>query len=294
MSAPRGVDPIERAHLTGVSAPTPPVHRYDAPDHLCDLVRRYWVPVWSLPPGEVWVQEVLQYPVCLVVVSSDYARFYGVTTGLSSVDLAGSGWAVGAMLQPAAGALIWGGSVSEVTDRQVDLDEVPLLAGDDVVGRIRAAMAPDPHDPACHRAAIAVLEDRLSRVGPVDEEGSRVNALVARTEEDPQLVRVDDLARELGLSERALQRLTRDRLGLTPKWLIQRRRLHDATYRLKQGTVVLGDLAHELGYTDQAHFTRDFSRLTGRPPGAYLADQPGRCDSSPERVDSPGPRPSTR
>ena len=29
----------------------------------------------------------------------------------------------------------------------------------------------------------------------------------------------------------------------------------------------------DLGYTDQAHFTRDFSRVTGTPPGFYLADQ---------------------
>lgn len=45
---------------------------------------------------------MLQYPVCLIVVSSDYARFYGVRTGLWTVELSGDGWAVGTMLQPAA------------------------------------------------------------------------------------------------------------------------------------------------------------------------------------------------
>ena len=62
---------------------------------------RYWIPVWSL--AEPSTQSTLQHPVCLVVVSNTYARFYGVARGRSSVTLEGDGWAVGTMLTPAAG-----------------------------------------------------------------------------------------------------------------------------------------------------------------------------------------------
>ena len=49
-----------------------------------------------------------------------------------------------------------------------------------------------------------------------------------------------------------------------------------AVEALKAGQVSLADMAAELGYSDQAHFTHDFRTVTGMTPGAYLRDQPGR------------------
>ncbi len=144
----RAVDPIDRAHLTGVTRPSPPIHRYAASPHLVDLVERYWIPVWSLT--EPSTQSTLQHPVCLIVVSNTYARFYGVTHGRSSVTLEGDGWAVGTMLQPAAGRLLARRSVAELTDTHVDLDEIAGLDAGGLVAEIRAAMTPDPGDPAGH------------------------------------------------------------------------------------------------------------------------------------------------
>ncbi len=45
---PSSTDPIDRAHLTGVSRPSPPIYRYQPSEDLRPLVQRYWVPVWSL------------------------------------------------------------------------------------------------------------------------------------------------------------------------------------------------------------------------------------------------------
>lgn len=270
---PPAADPIARAHLTGVSAPSPPIHRYAVSELLRTIARRHWIPVWGLPEGQVQTQKVLQYPVCLIVVSNSYARFYGVTTGLSTVELSGDGWAVGTMLQPAAGRLLWQQSVSQLTDRYVDLETVPSIAGTELATRIRAAMTHAPSDPVRHVEAVEAIEENLAAHLPVDEPGLLVNAIVDRVESDQTMTRVNDLADAFGVSERQLQRLTQDRLGLTPKWLIQRRRLHEATLRLKQGATTLADVAYELGYTDQAHFTRDFSQVTGLSPGRYLADQ---------------------
>ena len=64
--------------------------RCPAPETLAALVRWYWFPVWSVPTGQRSVQRVLQYPGCLLVVTSDYARFYGVVSGLSTTTLTGS------------------------------------------------------------------------------------------------------------------------------------------------------------------------------------------------------------
>jgi AraC-like DNA-binding protein len=270
------VDPIDRAHLTGVSRPSPPIHRYAPSTHLVDLVERYWIPVWSL--AEPSTQSTLQHPVCLVVVSDTYARFYGVSRGRSSVTLEGDGWAVGTMLSPAAGRLVLGRSVAEVTDTWVELGDLlpdgPSAGA--VVGGVRAAMAEDPHDPAAHLAAVGHVETWLATHLPVDAPGLLVNRLVAWLGDHPDVTRVDELAREAGLSERSLQRLVEQRIGLSPKWLLQRRRLHDAVEALKAGPGTLAEVAAELGYADQAHFTHDFRTVTGMTPGEYLKDQPVR------------------
>ena len=271
-AGPRPVDPVDRAHLTGVSRPSPPIHRYAPSAHLADLVDRYWIPVWSL--DEPSTQSTLQHPVCLVVVSNTYARLYGVARGRSSVTLEGEGWAVGTMLMPAAGRLLLGGSVAPLTDRWVELGDVLPPAHSGLVEEVRDAMADDPHAPRSHAAAIAATEAWLGSYLPVDEQGLLVNRLVAWLREHPDVVRVSEMARELGTSERSLQRLAEQRLGLGPKWLVQRRRLHDAVEALKAGTTSLADVAADLGYTDQAHFTHDFRTVTGMTPGDYLRDQP--------------------
>jgi len=105
-SSPARRDLVERAHLKDPRDASHVMHRYAPSQDLTNLLRRFWVPVWSVPPGQEAPQKVLQYPVCLVVVSGDYARFYGVVSGLSTRRLAGQGWAVGLMLAPAAGYLL--------------------------------------------------------------------------------------------------------------------------------------------------------------------------------------------
>jgi AraC-like DNA-binding protein len=267
----RRIDPIEYAHLRDRAGYTPPIHRFVPRPELAELVRRYWMPVWSLPPGEVSVQRVLQYPVCLIVVSDSYARFIGVRTGLSTHELAGSGWALGTLLQPAAGSAVLGGPVTAVTDGALDLDAVPGLDGRALTDGIRAAVGDAPEHPDHQQAAVGVLEDALSGLLPVDEEGLLVNAVVEYVEGDPEVRRVAQVCAKFDLGERTLQRLTARRLGLTPKWLIQRRRLHEAAARLATGDGDLARVAADLGYADQAHFTRDFRTATGQTPGEYAA-----------------------
>lgn len=271
MEPDRSPDAIERAHLRAPDDRSHAMYRYAPDAGLAPLVQRFWVPVWSVPAGAESVQQVLQYPVGLLVVAPDYARFYGVVTGLSTTTLTGDGWAVGVMLTPAAGALVAGGPMHGHTDRRVDMSTVLGGAGTELTARVRATMAPDPHAEGAHRAAMAAFDDVLRPLLPVDAEGELVDRVVALVESRPDLLRVAQLCEETGLSERALQRLLHRRLGLTPKWLVQRRRLQEAAERLRSGDAPLAETAAVLGYADQAHFVRDFSRVTGTTPGRFAA-----------------------
>ncbi|SNS47747.1 Helix-turn-helix domain-containing protein [Geodermatophilus pulveris] len=85
------------------------------------------------------------------------------------------------------------------------------------------------------------------------------------------MTRVAQVCEGSGPSERALQRLAARRLGLTPEWPVQRRRLQEAAERLRSPPSGIGEVAAALGYADQAHLTRDFARVTGTTPGRFAA-----------------------
>jgi AraC-like DNA-binding protein len=84
---------------------------------------------------------------------------------------------------------------------------------------------------------------------------------------------VDELAEALGIGARRLQRIFAEYVGVGPKWVIRRYRMQEAAERAEARTGVdWATLSAELGYADQAHFTRDFSRVIGISPAQYARD----------------------
>jgi AraC-like DNA-binding protein len=121
------------------------------------------------------------------------------------------------------------------------------------------------------------------RLPPRDERAEWIATVVERAATDRGITRVEHLASGLGIGVRALQRLFAEYVGVSPKWVIQRYRLHEAAERIAAGEVRdWADLALDLGYADQAHFIRDFRRWVGRSPGDYA-----------RRFAISGPEPST-
>jgi transcriptional regulator GlxA family with amidase domain len=109
-----------------------------------------------------------------------------------------------------------------------------------------------------------------AHLAPPDPTAGEVADMVARIAADPKLTRVDELATLLGVGIRRLQRLFAEYVGVGPKWVIRRYRLHEVTERLAKGVDVdWARLAAELGYADQAHFSRDFTAMFSEPPSCY-------------------------
>jgi AraC-like DNA-binding protein len=93
----------------------------------------------------------------------------------------------------------------------------------------------------------------------------------ARTlRESREIARIAPLARDLGVSQDALEKRFRRQVGATPKQFASIVRFRRALALRRPGRD-LGEVALEAGYYDQAHFSRDFRAVTGTAPGTLLS-----------------------
>lgn len=254
-------------------ATLPTFTRLPAPERVSELVRWFWLPEWRLEPGRVSRQEIIAFPACNLVVEPTLVGLAGPTTRRSTRDLTGSGWAVGALLLPAAVPQL-GVEPGRLRDAYRPLDS-PETA--ELQERVVSAMT-TPGAP--HERRAAAVEAFADWVGEhlraPDDEGRLANAVARLVDEDPEVLQVADVATRLGVSVRTVQRLASRHIGVTPSAMIRRRRLQDAAQRLReQPGSGLATLAAELGYADQAHLANDFRTVLGFTPSAYRDDTTG-------------------
>jgi len=103
-----------------------------------------------------------------------------------------------------------------------------------------------------------------------DENASRASEIVYAVAKEREILKVQDLVERYRMDKRTLQRLFARYVGVSPKWVIQRYRLHEAAEQLAASTTLSqSELALNLGYSDQAHFVRDFKAIVGVSPVAY-------------------------
>jgi len=246
-----------------------PVGRFLPEGPLEGFVERFWTIAWDLKDQPPQTGETLPHPSVYLVVEAGRSGLAGVNTNRFIRVLEGRGRVYGVKFHPGCFRPFWSASVRALTDQVLPLgtafgpegealETAVLQCGDDVT------------------AAIAILEAFLqARLPPPDAKAQQARALVARILEDRALVQAEAVARKAGMSLRSLQRLFQEYVGVSPKWVIQRYRLHDAMERLEEDRPVdLPALALSLGFYDQAHFIRVFKAFLGRTPTGYA--RPGK------------------
>jgi len=82
-------------------------------------------------------------------------------------------------------------------------------------------------------------------------------------------ISVEDLAEIAQLSRFHLMRTFRREIGLSLHAYWTQIRIEAAKELLSKGASIV-DVASDIGFTDQSHFTRHFKRITGVTPGQYL------------------------
>ncbi|MBB3122132.1 helix-turn-helix domain-containing protein [Pseudoduganella violacea] len=239
-------------------------HQRQAPcAALAGLVEHYWHVAWDMQGHPPQAQETLPHPSVHLVVEKDGDGVFGVHTARYSRMLEGQGFAFGIKFRPGGFQPFLRAPLATIADRRVTPDSVFGEAGTAYVARIRACASADAMMPA---AAAFLLE----RLPPPDANTDLANRLVATIAADASMTTVDALVAASGLNKRALQRLFQHYVGVGPKWVIKRYRMHEAVAQLQSDAPPrLAQLALDLGYFDQAHFINDFTALVGKPPGEY-------------------------
>jgi AraC-like DNA-binding protein len=155
------------------------------------------------------------------------------------------GWIVGVKFKPN-----WSGSPS-VHDPAIVAcrDELERLVGE---------------SPLCFD-----ILDTMDRILLVLSRQPRHRAIAGSDLLDRPHGRVSDLADHFGRSVRTLQRRVRTSTGCPPKRFLAMQRFRRSVYEIAAGSDGLSVIASDLGFSDQAHLTREFRRHAGVTPGAF-------------------------
>jgi len=168
--------------------------------------------------------------------------------------------------RPAGAALLTGGGVDALTDRQERIENVLGPIGIELTERLLLAR----DDSGRQNLVEAFLLERVRRT----QQDGRVEAVVDSILRDAPGANVARLAEAVSLSPRQLERRFAARVGLSPKAFARTMRFQSLFRMLgDEAGQRFADLALAAGYFDQAHLSRDFRELSGQTPRQLLAAQ---------------------
>jgi AraC-like DNA-binding protein len=226
------------------------------------LVEHYWSVSWNVPGAPI-VAATLPHPSVHVVFEPGKTALSGVHRTRFARTLEGRSFAFGIKFRPASFQALCRRDVSELTDRVVD----PRT----IFGRSFGPLEAEIFRTGSARERAKAADGYPRRRMPIiDATAQALNALVEGVARNPASARVDLLAKQFGTTVRTLQRLFKRYIGVSPKWVIARYRIHEALALAEsQPGTPWSVVALETGYSDQAHFIRDFKALVGETPQTY-------------------------
>lgn len=239
---------------------------------LAPWVENHWTLRWDLPAGRTYVSSTLPHPAANLSIERGVHRdgvfddpvvVTGIPTRRFDVTISGTGWVHGVKFRPGGLTSLTGVSARDLRNTTVPAAQVFGRP----IGDALRTLGPEAPAEECRTSVERVLIGLRASPEP---DYQTVLAVVATMLGDRSLVRVGQVEEALGISTRTLQRLFAHYVGVSPKWVLSRYRMHDVVSTLDAGyDGSLADLAACFGWFDQAHFTGQFTDLVGVPPGRY-------------------------
>ncbi len=237
-------------------------HTYLPPDDLAAVLEHFWTLSWNESGPAYKSMQVMHRPYVDLFISDGWSGIQGTFRGKRTYTAAGRGRIIGVRFLPGAFHGFWPGNMAELEDAVIGLTKV----FPEIDAAFQAELL-DKSDQAAIQQLLPILRARLPRS---DTNVVLINQIIAATESDPNLQTVAAVAHAYGKSERWLQQLFQDYIGVGLKWLLQRQKLLAAAESIR--ATVRPDwtaIAYDAGYSSQQHFITDFKKVLGATPVNY-------------------------
>src|SRR5262245_14407731 len=237
-------------------------HTYLPPADLTLFIEHFWTIRWDEADNTYYSEEVMHRPYVDIFVSRQQSGIQGTFRGKRIYVAAGSGRIVGIRFRPGAFHAFWGGALADLQDKIIDLQQVfPQINS----RYIEHLLTLDDQ---------AVIQDLLKLVRAKhpqrDANIELINEIITAIETDESLQTVTAVAKAFGRSERWLQQLFQDYIGIGLKWMLQRHKLLAAAQQIRESEQPdWAAIAYDLGYSSQQHFITAFKQVLGKTPLQY-------------------------
>lgn len=186
----------------------------------------------------------------------------GTNTRSVSLGLKGTIDAVGIRFKPAGASIFLKLPLAELKDQQLDLADMKQTELSQLYEVLPTKKCLSEKVTAIERA---LMDSRL-RDKHISPQTHRAIGMIKHSQ---GRLTVAELARHVDIGQRKLERLFQAQLGMRPGDMTRAVRIKAARRHLKQSDADLADIAYQLGFWDQAHFSNSFKAVVGLPPGAY-------------------------
>jgi len=234
------------------------------------FVEHYWAVHWDLRAGARRMAETLPHPSVHWVTDTHGSSIWGVSTCRFSRELKDQGRVFGVKFTPGGFYPFLRSPIASFTDDFLPLDAVFGVRGR-AIGKELRALAGVPHSD--EQMMDVVDEFLLTQLPDPDLQLDTVAQIIAAIRSRRDITKVEQVARRFEMSLRSLERLFSRYVGVSPRWVLKRYRLHEAVEQIAAGQPAnWSRLALDLGYFDQTHFIKDFKALVGKSPAEYVRE----------------------
>lgn len=229
---------------------------------LARYISQYWLSLNNTSPVYAALPDGCVDLVLEVTESNQRSWIYGSTTRPTAIACRAGTHYLGIRFHPGRSRHFISLAAQEITDGREDLRALMPFPSERVASRIATEALFDELD--------EILVAALCRTPPIE---SYIDGVVQHIEARHGNTRIDEIAARFGRSRRQLERVFLQTVGVPLKFFCMISRLrHAADLIVHPASSSLSAVAHDAGYSDQAHMTRDFTRLAGVSPGQLRAD----------------------
>lgn len=236
-------------------------HTYVPPEDLRPFIEHFWTLSWDESASTYNSEQVMHRPHVDVFMSKDWSGIQGTFRDKRTYVAAGSGRIIGIRFLPGAFHRFWNGDMGDLQNKVLDIHHFfPSMDSKQIESLLAIT------DEMAIAQLLPLLRAKLPRVDP---NIALINDIINSAEDNTQNT-VSAIASNYGKSERWLQQLFQEYVGIGLKWFLQRHKLLYAATQIRQSAAPdWAAIAYEAGYSSQQHFITDFKKTTGKTPLQY-------------------------